>query len=120
MGLTTAKTVIQINSMDDDLRKGLWNAIIEVIQDFLLTPIEEPGDYNKSFHGMLFTRAIWVKFFKNTVDTYPQINSESSVKSYFRKIKEYFFKFEWYEVYDFLEFLANRCPNKTYTKMFIK
>jgi hypothetical protein len=92
MGLNPMKSALQIDSMNEDLRVGLWNAIIDNIQDFLLTPIDEPGDYNKSWSAEQFARSIWIDFFKRTSDTFPSIHSYSSVKSYFKQIKEFFFR----------------------------
>src|SRR5712691_6862053 len=112
MGFKAVTTALQIDCIDANLRTALWNVIIDVMRDFLLTPVEEPGDYNKSWRAMQFTRGMWVNFLKKTSDTFPHINSGSAVRTYFKRIKEHFFKFEWYEVYDFLEFLANTCPDK--------
>jgi len=120
MGFKPVKSVLQIDDIDSELEVALWNAIIDNIQDFLLAPIDEPGDYNKSWSAKQFARGIWVDFFKKTSDTFPFIYSSSTVKSYFKQIKEDFFKFEWYELYDFLEFLANTHPDKTYMKMFVQ
>ena len=95
MGLTPATKMIQDQSMDDDLRNNLWNAV----DIFVLSAIEGKELYaeNNSFYIHL-----WVNFFKQTIDTIPE--SYYSAK---QKVKTLFYKYSWYEVYNFIEFISD-------------
>ncbi len=65
IGRTSAKVDIQIESMDDDLRVGLWNCF----QEFAL------GNYKTTFASqsllMPLFRQLWRDFFKLPMDTIP-------------------------------------------------
>ena len=90
-GFKAPKEEFQVDSMDDDLRNSLWN---EVTLNFY-----EP---DKEFFLRL-ARVLWAKFFKYRLD-------ELSVRLLYQtynRIKSEFFKLDWDEVYDFIEFIAN-------------
>jgi hypothetical protein len=64
------------------------------------------GDFNLLFELM------WFDFFKKPLDTLPKTwrqnpHTGTSIEAIVRK---YFFTCEWYEVYDFVEFVANNYP----------
>jgi lipid II:glycine glycyltransferase (peptidoglycan interpeptide bridge formation enzyme) len=61
----------------------------------------------------LFCTLLWRDYFKKAVDTIPELCSEAI--AYLRK---YFFSCKWYEVYDFLQFLANYYPDEEENKNF--
>jgi len=90
-GIKAPKEEFQVNSMDDDLRNSLWN-------EFTLNFYEPDKEI---FLGV--ARVLWTKFFKYRLD-------ELSVRILYQtydKIKSEFFKLDWDEVYDFIEFIAN-------------
>lgn len=100
IGKTQAIKPIQIDSIDSDLRNGLWNAIKVFILDNL----------DKSYNGLFtgnsqfdtFCHILWHNFYKLPIDTIPHRQAQSEAF-----IRENFFKSEWYEVYDFLEFIVH-------------
>ena len=49
-----------------------------------------------------FTNSLWGDFFKTPIDSAPLDNDEV-----YAFIRNYFFKGQWYDVYDFLEFTIN-------------
>lgn len=102
-GLKPFKSTLQLDSVDNDLRNGLWNALSGAYWDFMdsrarLARVPELE--------LLITR-IWASYFKNTIDAIPtywhSINKE---------LREYFFSCAWNEVYDFIEFVANNHPDE--------
>ena len=107
-GLKPSKSVIQIDSMDMDLRNGLWNAL----------NIYWEGDIkflsNKEDLDVLFRR-LWNLYFKLTLDT---------LDNYFPKtyqdIRNQYFKWKYNEVYDFIEFVANYYPNEKINSFFME
>lgn len=93
-GVIKAKDALQLDSMDNDLRNGLWNAIT-------LFYWNEIGKYiDESSYKSLFI-ILWHDFFKLPLDTMD--NFTNTTKS---QIREWFFKWNWYEVYDFLEYIT--------------
>jgi hypothetical protein len=97
IGKTPSTRPIQIDSIDEDLRNGLWNAAKVFILDNL----------DKTYNGFrgnstfdTFCDILWHNFYKLPVDDIPFRQSNSIAF-----IRESFFNSEWYEIYDFLEFI---------------
>lgn len=95
MGAVTPRTAIQVDGMDGPLRNGLWNVITQHVFDGGPTP----QDTSASWHWKLIRR-VWVEFRRRPVD---ELNSWEP--SLYGQVRDWFFKAEWYEVYDFIEFL---------------
>lgn len=101
-GLKPVKTVMQVESMDHELRVGLWNMLTVHYWDKM------PQDYVASHPAMYtFCRRLWHMHFKRRLDDMPQFWS-----SVLDQIRKSFFTCEWYEVYDFLEFLVTAYPEE--------
>ena len=102
-GLTTVRTVIQKDSIDDALRNKLWNVVnISVWDRYQSTGIRS---YTRSSNiGPLFC-ILWNDFFGQPIDTIPEYFNEAV--SFVRKS---YFNFQWFEVYDFIEFIAQNSP----------
>ena len=112
-GIKPVKDVIQKESMDDDLRNGLWNALD--IYYWRRVLVDSVGNISKKdISGILFSK-MWIDFFKLPIDTMDSYWSE--LHDYLRK---YYFESKWYEVYDFIEFVANIYPSKTLNSDFME
>lgn len=98
-GLTPASKAFQLESIDDELRNGLWDAVIFALDGFNTQFI------NSNTRTIFFP--YWHLYFKAPTDTIP--NQFDRVVTIFRK---YFFDAEWFQVYDFLEFTAEHYPYK--------
>lgn len=99
-GLIPKKT-IQLESMDSELRIGLWNCVYNhiFINIDVRSPITRLGEYD-------FFEFLWVEFFKSPVDDLRKEWGEDLVTWIKPKIvTELYFK-----VYDLLEFLAQTYP----------
>lgn len=112
-GIVPVKNKLQITTMDEQLRNGLWNALSGAY--FLLIQNEYwivPG----FGHGQLnsFIQSLWADFFKLPLDT---IRPDSS--TLLPAFKDYFFKASWHEVYDFIEFFATNFPSAQHNAAFI-
>jgi hypothetical protein len=94
MGLTPKK-LIQIESLDNDLRTGLWNAFYQTT-DIFFSEISTWSDYNERFRE--FAYYIWTEFFKETLDSLPR--QQYDLVQYLR---EKYFTADWYEVYNLLD-----------------
>jgi hypothetical protein len=95
IGKEPVKTEFQIESMDNDLRTALWNAF----QMFFFEKID--SDWILSSNFGTFFNTLWINFFKFQLDDIVNNFQDMHVA-----IKTSFFLFEWYEVYDFIEFVA--------------
>ena len=102
-GYKPMKINLQIGSMDEDLRISLWNVLTIFYWDEMKKYNFLSNCDNMDF---LFKR-IWQNYFIQPFD---------SLNNYWRttygEIRDYFFKCEWNEVYDFIEFVANNFPDK--------
>jgi len=98
IGKKKVKCEPQVDSMDTDLRNGLWN----VLYDLMLSKIKAYRDssVNSSWKGIL--SMLWHEFFKLPIDEIPWW-SASMVQDW---VKKWFFAAEWHEVYDLIEFVA--------------
>lgn len=105
-GFKPIKNIIQIDSMDDDLRVGLWNTILET---YFMQGNKYNEWHNPSYDEYsLMYKEIWVNHFKNSIDDFfDNLEYNGSYDFAHKYMKENFFSYRWYEVYDFIEFLAN-------------
>jgi len=108
-GLKPVKSEIQSDSIDDDLRTALWNALHTSCFHRLA------NTYRASLDDrfMYLCKRLWVIYFKRSID-------ELDINRLHREIKEHFSQCEWYEVYDFIEFVANNYPNEWTNKRFME
>ena len=108
-GIKPVKNVIQIDSMDDDLRNGLWNTLTIYYWNRVKGIfIHEYKDMDNLF------KTIWFSYFKLPLDTI-----DDYYKDTYNEIRKYFFKCEWYEVYDFVEFVAKKYSDERVNKNFM-
>lgn len=95
IGKKPIKTKMQLRSMNLDLRVALWNAF----QIFFLDKVQ--AEYISWSNFKLFFMTLWHEFFvrplDNLDDFFPNTKGE---------IREWFFKCQWDEVYDFIEFVS--------------
>ena len=98
-GLKPVAEIIQIDSMNSELRNSLWNALDVAIwssDDFAY------GQYSIE----PFSKALWFHFFKEPIDSRPGPSYKI-----LEQIRGRFFGYEWFEVYDFLEFVVGYYQN---------
>ena len=93
IGVKPLKTILQLDSMDDDLRNGLWNVCYDLVfKRFLHEYFNSREDRTLAL--------LWRHFFKLPVDDMPY---GADIVKY---LKRFFFESTWNEVYDFVDFLA--------------
>ena len=110
-GYKPVKTVVQLDGMDPDLRNGLWNALDTHYWWEVERRIHTLRDV-----GILYELGflIWEDYLKIPLDTMP-----TSTTSFKQEIRQYFFNCEWFEVYDFIQFVANNYTNANVNNDFI-
>lgn len=86
-GYTSVRDVMQLEGMNDQLRNGLWSTFYSTIY--------ARGEYQR------LMETLWKSFYKLPVDTLPGIYSNS-----LSVVRSKFYEMSWFDVYDFLEFIA--------------
>ena len=111
-GIKAVKTVMQVDSMDNDLRNSLWNASCIFYWDKIES---QPTGYyfkhllqNVEVVGLI--RLLWDGYFRRPLDTI-----HDQWKYTLSEIREYFLNCEWNEAFDFLEYISenNKFTNTT-------
>lgn len=104
-GLKLKKT-IQLVDIDDDLKNGLWTALdlfcwMKRKQNMSgMLRIGDPID-DETLEAIV--AAVWIKLLKLPLDLMP--NEWRDLKG---QLRIRYFKFQWHEIYTFLEFIAPR------------
>jgi hypothetical protein len=104
--------MIQVDSMSGELRNSLWNNLTLFIWDKVHT-LGYP--YGHTFFEInremeLFCRQLWTRYWKIRLDML-----EDDWPNVFSEIQQHFYGCKWFEVYDFLEFVASNYPFDTKT-----
>jgi len=100
---------IQIESMDTELRNRLWNQF----DIYYFDSIFEVSNIDIEFDLIFFTK-MYDEFFKLT-----EVPRKSN-GDLFKDIKKRFLNMEWFEVYNFIEYVSNNYYDKDIQKAFIK
>jgi len=104
IGKNPIRTILQVESMDSDLRNRLWNTFLEEYID-KIDNYTAFGDESK--RGQI-CKIIWKEFFKYQIDKIPSYSNSKSVyvDGFLSYVRKWFFEAAWFEVYDFIEYIA--------------
>jgi hypothetical protein len=110
-GFTPVGKLAQRESIDDELRAGLWSLLSLCYWDRVRNPFGGPiqrraKTLTSTLSGLVIT--LWLHFFKKPTD-----EIENDWESFLQKLRSYYFNAQWYEVYDFVEFIAANGPDHT-------
>jgi hypothetical protein len=100
IGKTPVKTILQVESIDEELKNRLWN----VVREEFFNQFSDPHDEYSQI-GEVCAR-IWKDFFGETIDTIPSYGRTISVESFILTLKDWFYHAKWYEIYDLIEFIV--------------
>lgn len=98
-GYRPIRQAIQFESMDDALRFALWDTLRIALDSF-----DSNAFYYREYRdpGVELFYAIWSEYFHQPTDTVPKVLSDAV-----KKLREYFFKAEWFDVLSLIEFVAD-------------
>lgn len=97
IGLTEIREALQIEHIDELLENRIWN----LLQYTLFSKMK-----NASASGaQMICNLIWTEFLGQRLDETPKFKTSYS-SDFEETFKEIYFQSEWYEKYDFLEFVA--------------
>jgi len=94
-GLKPVRTIIQKDSIDDELRTALWNSLII----YYFNEIKD-HEYETDSNLNILLRRLWIHYFKYKLDEFPY-----TISRFKEQIKKYFFSASWNEVFDITEFI---------------
>ncbi len=99
IGKVAIRNELQVDSIDESLKNRLWN----VIHSFIF----ERKSYKNIYHQDIAFKHIWKEFFILPLDEIPTYTGSSEVfpEEFQNYVKFWFYKKEWYELYDLIEFL---------------
>ncbi len=120
-GHVEVKNKLQIESVDEDLKNSIWNALNVVYWDNVkyvdidFSQIKILDDrYNSDMK--LFVRRLYFNFYK-----IPLNNVSYEWNKEIKKIADFYFvKAKWYGIYDFIEFIVNNYPNENANTSFVE
>lgn len=95
MGFRPVKSIIQVTSMDDTLRTAIWNDLVKYVWRCIIPSAR-----------VALGTDIWVEFLNKPIDDIP-----SAEPNYYH-FKTIYYEFQWFEVYDFIEFIANHLEDE--------
>lgn len=101
----------QVNSMNDDLRVGLWNAFYSNFMSYFTLPITEYKLYKTQVD---FLYNIWLYALKKPSDEF-----QRDTRKLIAGFKNYFLTAKWYEVFDLMEYGVGKYPDEETSKAFI-
>lgn len=110
LGITPAEKLAQRESMDEDLRSSLWSVLCFFYWDTYVAPRDEiygRSDYVQESNMHPLVASLWLNYFKFPIDTIDEYWEECR-----SRLRKYFFKASWHEVYDFVEFVADNGPER--------
>lgn len=106
-GYKTARESVQIDSMDEPLRNGLWSLLKLHIWDTATDSTGMYGGYyispdsNKNLYSLCVR--LWLHYFKKPLD-----QLDHDWRKVLDQLRKYYFDAKWNEVYDFLGCTSGR------------
>ena len=114
-GLKPVRTVVQKDSMDAQLRNGLWNALFFCYWENARPRRGIDGAYLTQGDPLaILLRRLCVNYFKEPVDSL-----DMRWEPTYTNMRKYFFECPWNEVYDFIEFVAKEYADESTNKAFV-
>lgn len=114
IGITKPRDLIQMDSMDQILRNKLWT----YFYFYYIENLSNSGNIISRDNSQQFIQLmvdIWSGYYNSKLDELP-----TRVDNLVKKIKNDFDNKEWYEVYNFIEFIVNKFEIDEINYTFIK
>lgn len=112
-GITPTGKILQIDSIDEDLMNSLWSILTVFYWDTFNRNKWDMGsrsDYISSSNLDGLFKSLWLHYFKKPIDTVPTYYYDE--RDGLGILRKYFFSAKWYEIYDFIEFIAAYGPRQ--------
>ena len=102
-GLKPLQKLVQLDSIDEDLRNRLWNVLYDwvLVDAPKFTTMSRSSEARRAYS---FACKVWCDFFKYRSDAAPnQLQCENPIREHFKNA-------QWNEVYDLMEFSTSNLP----------
>ena len=129
IGKREVKSAIQINSMDDDLRNCLWNLFTIYFPELFGNPFAALGGYQRGQAARMeqielrkkeILSNLWHGYFKKPIDEISSpgygLGGMCTQIEPIKFMREHFMNCEWFEAYDFLEYILQIIQSKNRAK----
>ena len=103
-GFVKVKTLVQREDIDPPLRNGLWNVLYSKL--FTNMNFIYPNSPYQPAAIEKYVESLWLSHFKVPLDQAPQ-----GVDNQVATIRDFFFKANWFQIYDLIEFTVSWCNN---------
>ena len=117
-GYKPIREVIQLESVDETLKNTLWSILKVTVWDNVKRSTGMYGGYfitdDQNSEINYLCTMLWFHYFKKPLDTLDHDWNE--ILKYLRR---YFFEAEWFEILDFIEFVANNYEQYEFQERFI-
>ena len=114
-GYKSVRELIQLDSMDDPLRNGLWSLLQLHIWNHVSNPYHSHtlvSADNRAIKSLCVR--LWLHYFKHPLDLLTDSWTQTQ-----KEIRRYYFSCDWYEVYDFVELIADNYDRRGFRETFI-
>lgn len=103
IGQTPVRNLIQFEEIDSFLQIKIWNCFLT----YFYLNLDDHHQYSTPSYRAIFCKVIWEHFFNEKVDEIAiDGNGYIMTARVLNYIKTWFFEAEWYEIYDFVEFIS--------------
>ena len=92
---------IQREEVNEKTRNSLWNVFSEIVWNNVIFRLGINDQLIKPF-----INSLWDEFFEEPIDRFP-----SGTREVYKVIRNFFFRSNWYELFDFIEFVSGNFPN---------
>lgn len=101
IGKQPINTVLEKENITPELTNSLWTLVLEFIIDLR----SNQKQFNETFSPLsTYFRDLWIFFFKWPTDNLPQSYGTVNSGAATSVVREWFYKAEWFQVFDFIEF----------------
>lgn len=117
-GYKQLREIVQIDSIDEPLRNALWSLLKIHVWDHAHYSSTYGGYHLSDESNRIINRLcerLWFNYFKKPLD---QLDRKWT--KVLEQLRTYFFQCEWYEIYDFIEFVANNYDRYKFRDAYIQ
>jgi len=102
--------------MDESLRDGIWNLLKIHVWDHVRHSTGLTGGFYLTSNDEIrsLCENLWLDYFKKTLD-----ELDNNWTKVLEQLRLYYFEGEWFEVYDFIEFVANNYRRYQFRERFM-
>jgi len=108
MGKKEINVQIQRDILSDELKNSLWTVYLEIT----LRNKSERKVFQDYSEKSVFFRVLWIDFFKRPIDNLRISYGEVNYYEANQVVRDWYFKAEWHEILDFIEFCVNYDKDK--------